>query len=95
MHWDRPTDGNRPRVVVPRLKLYLEQIAVFIEGLCSVVGKLHQMTTGSRKFRGADSIAFAPPAAENHPLKVAQLRTWRVSEPVSNRRYTVASPQRG
>ena len=51
------------------------------------------MTTRSRKLRGAGSIVFAPPAAENHPLKVAQFRAWRVKEPVSNRRYTVVRLQ--
>jgi L-alanine-DL-glutamate epimerase-like enolase superfamily enzyme len=51
------------------------------------------MTPGSRKLRGAGSIVFAPPAAENHPLKIAQFRAWRVKEPVSNRRYTVVRLQ--
>ena len=50
------------------------------------------MTTRSRKLRGA-SIVFAPLAAENHPLKVAQFRAWRVKEPVSYRRYTVVRLQ--
>src|SRR5580704_12013566 len=49
------------------------------------------MTTRSRKLPGAGSIVFAPPAAENHPLKVAQFRAWRVKEPVSNRRCTVVT----
>ena len=51
------------------------------------------MTTRSRKLRGAGSIVFAPPAAEDHPLKIAQFRAWRVKEPVSNRRYTVVRLQ--
>jgi hypothetical protein len=51
------------------------------------------MTTRSRKLRGAGSIVFAPPAAENHPLRVTQFRAWRVKEPVSNRRYTVVRLQ--
>src|ERR1019366_335598 len=40
-------------------------------------GSLHQMRPRSRKLRGAGSIVFAPPAAENHPLKVAQFPAWR------------------
>jgi galactonate dehydratase len=32
---------------------------------------------------------FAPAAGEDHPLKIAQFRAWRIKEPVSNRRYTV------
>ena len=51
------------------------------------------MTTRSRKLRGPWSIVFAPPAAEDHPLKIAQFRAWRVKEPVSNRRYTVVRLQ--
>ena len=51
------------------------------------------MTTRSRKLRGAWPIVFAPPAAEDHPLKIAQFRAWRVKEPVSNRRYTVVRLQ--
>lgn len=42
-----------------------------------------------RKLPGAQAAVFAPPAAEDHPLKIAQFRAWRVKEPVSNRRYTV------
>ena len=45
--------------------------------------------TRNRKLPGAGSMVFAPPAAEDHPLKIAQFRAWRVKEPVSNRRYTV------
>ena len=45
------------------------------------------------KAPGPESIVFAPPAAENHPLKVTQFRAWRVKEPVSNRRYTVVRLQ--
>jgi galactonate dehydratase len=47
------------------------------------------MKTITRKLRTASSAVFAPPAAEDHPLKIAQFRAWRVKEPVSNRRYTV------
>ena len=47
------------------------------------------MTTRRRKLASAGSVVFAPPAAENHPLKVVEFRAWRVKEPVSNRRYTV------
>ena len=36
---------------------------------------------------------FAPAIAEDHPLKIAQFRAWRVREPVSNRRYTVVRLQ--
>src|SRR5262245_15474873 len=56
-------------------------------------GPLHQMTTRIRKLRGAGPVVFAPPAAEDHPLKIAQFRAWRVKEPVSNRRYTVVRLQ--
>ena len=51
------------------------------------------MTPTRRKLRGAGSVVFAPPAAEDHPLKIAQFRAWRVKEPVSNRRYTVVRLQ--
>jgi len=51
------------------------------------------MTIRRRKLHGAGSIVFAPPAAEDHPLKIAQFRAWRVKEPVSNRRYTVVRLQ--
>jgi galactonate dehydratase len=47
------------------------------------------MRTNSRKLPGAWSAVFAPPAAEDHPLKIAEFRAWRVKEPVSSRRYTV------
>jgi len=42
-----------------------------------------------RKLPGAGSAVFAPPGAEDHPLKIVEFRAWRVKEPVSNRRYTV------
>ena len=51
------------------------------------------MRTNRRKLPGAESVVFAPPAAENHPLKIAQFRAWRVKEPVSDRRYTVVRLQ--
>ena len=51
------------------------------------------MTTISRKLRGTESVVFAPPVAEDHPLKIAQFRAWRVKEPVSDRRYTVVRLQ--
>jgi len=47
------------------------------------------MRTTKRRLPGAGSAVFAPPAAEDHPLKIAEFRAWRVKEPVSNRRYTV------
>src|SRR4051794_34948767 len=37
--------------------------------------------------------AFAPPQSTNNPLTIAQLRAWRVKEPVSGRRYTVVKLQ--
>ncbi len=46
-----------------------------------------------RKLRAASSAVFAPAAAEDHPLKITQFHTWRVKEPVSNRRYTVVRLQ--
>src|SRR5947207_1933599 len=46
-----------------------------------------------RKLRTASSAVFAPAVAEDHPLKIAQFRAWRVKEPVSNRRYTVVRLQ--
>ena len=45
------------------------------------------------KLRGASSAVFAPATTEDHPLKVAQFRAWRIKEPVSNRRYTVVRLQ--
>lgn len=51
------------------------------------------MRTNRRKFPGAESVVFAPPAAGDHPLKIAQFRAWRVKEPVSDRRYTVVRLQ--
>ena len=47
------------------------------------------MRTTRRRLAGAESAVFAPPAAEDHPLKIVEFRAWRVKEPVSNRRYTV------
>ena len=47
------------------------------------------MKTIRRKLPGGGSAVFAPPAAEDHPLKIVEFRAWRVKEPVSNRRYTV------
>jgi len=47
------------------------------------------MRTTKRRLPGAGSAVFAPPAAEDHPLKIAEFLAWRVKEPVSNRRYTV------
>src|SRR5579884_2923716 len=47
------------------------------------------MRTNRRKLPDGGSAVFAPPAAEDHPLKVAEFRAWRVKEPVSNRRYIV------
>jgi galactonate dehydratase len=37
-------------------------------------------------------LAFAPPQT-NHPLSIAQVRAWRLKEPVSGRRYTVVKLQ--
>src|SRR3954454_3207538 len=51
------------------------------------------MRTITRKLRAASSAVFAPAIAEDHPLKIAQFRAWRVKEPVSNRRYTVVRLQ--
>ena len=51
------------------------------------------MRTITRKLRGASSAVFAPAIAEDHPLKIAQFRAWRVKEPVSSRRYTVVRLQ--
>ena len=47
------------------------------------------MRTKRRKLPGAESVVFAPPAAGDHPLKIAQFRAWRVKEPVSERRSPV------
>jgi galactonate dehydratase len=47
------------------------------------------MRTQSRKLPDLGSVMFAPAAGEDHPLKIAQFRAWRIKEPVSNRRYTV------
>ncbi len=47
------------------------------------------MRTNRRKLPDGGSAVFATPAAEDHPLKVAEFRAWRVKEPVSNRRYIV------
>ncbi len=47
------------------------------------------MKTKTRKSPEAWSVAFAPPLAGDHPLKIVQFQAWRVKEPVSNRRYTV------
>jgi galactonate dehydratase len=38
-------------------------------------------------------LAFAPPQNTNHPLSIAQVRAWRLKEPVSGRRYTVIKLQ--
>jgi galactonate dehydratase len=38
-------------------------------------------------------LAFAPPQDTNHPLSIAQVRAWRLKEPVSSRRYTVVKLQ--
>src|SRR5436190_2638285 len=35
------------------------------------------------------AVAFAPPQNASHPMAIAQVRAWRVKEPVSGRRYTV------
>src|SRR4051812_20768030 len=56
-------------------------------------GSVYQMRTNARKLRAASSAVFAPATAEDHPLKIAQFRAWRVKEPVSNRRYTVVRLQ--
>lgn len=56
-------------------------------------GSVYQMRTIPRKLRTASSVMLAPAAAEDHPLKIAQFRAWRVKEPVSNRRYTVVRLQ--
>lgn len=37
--------------------------------------------------------AFAPPQSASHPMAIAQLRAWRLKEPVSGRRYTVVKLQ--
>jgi galactonate dehydratase len=47
------------------------------------------MKNTRRRLAGAGAAVFAPPAAENHPLKIVEFRAWRVRERVSNRRYTV------
>src|SRR4051812_34460623 len=47
------------------------------------------MRTNRRLLPGAGVAVFAPPAVTDHPLKIVQLRAWRVKEPDSNRRYTV------
>ena len=49
------------------------------------------MRTNRRMLPGAGVALFAPPAVTDHPLKIVQLRAWRVKEPDSNRRYTVVS----
>src|SRR6185312_6164135 len=51
------------------------------------------MRTTKRRLPGAGSAVLTPPAAEDHPLKIAEFRAWRVKEPVSNRRYTVVRLQ--
>src|SRR4051812_33409296 len=56
-------------------------------------GSVYQMRSTARKLRAASSAVFAPAIAGDHPLKIAQLRAWRVKEPVSNRRYTVVRLQ--
>src|SRR5215204_3640305 len=38
-------------------------------------------------------LAFAPPQNTNHPMTIAQVRAWRLKEPVSGRRYTVVKLQ--
>ena len=38
-------------------------------------------------------LAFAPPPDSNHPMSIAQIRAWRLKEPVSGRRYTVVKLQ--
>ena len=47
------------------------------------------MRTTRRRLPAAGSAVFAPPAVEDHPLKIVEFRAWRVKEPVSSRRYTV------
>jgi galactonate dehydratase len=47
------------------------------------------MRTNRRVLPGAGVAVFGPPAVTDHPLKIAQLRAWRVKEPDSNRRYTI------
>ena len=51
------------------------------------------MRTITRRLRAASSAVFAPAIGEDHALKIAQFRAWRVKEPVSNRRYTVVRLQ--
>ena len=51
------------------------------------------MTPKRRMLPGAGTTLFAPPAAEDHPLKIVEFRAWRLKEPVSNRRYTVVRLQ--
>ena len=47
------------------------------------------MTPKRRLLPGLGLAAFAPPAAEDHPLKIVEFRAWRLQEPGSHRRYTV------
>lgn len=41
----------------------------------------------------ATGFVFAPPQGGSHPLSIAELKAWRLKEPVSGRRYTVVKLQ--